>query len=390
MRLLDLAFAKSDMLPMRHTYDRKNISFSLKGKNTSEDSKSFTLIDISNQGLIVRIRWLIVIFLFCLLGIYNSVYSDTVYLKNGTTYEGKILKEDDEKLALKTSIMTIVFYKKDIEAIQRFYPDKGSRLPEGKRFEVVDVLHQEEKGELDKKPLEVITPHRTDEQTLPKEKATSKKEFTPTTHYLKTAASYAVPRRGDIPNIFTDIELDKKSRHLVLNNDSGIYEIPLKEGKVTFKGAFSAPCAGVKLRAWAYTSGDMWVVDILSKSIQVNKNEVYRYPSEITNPTGLVYLDGFFYLTDASSSKIYKMQLNNKRAQIIRAYSLGVFRPYGVATDGKDLYVCSRRMVNRYDKEMNKKSIYHLGVSVDGITIEGNNLWAVGYDNNRLYRFKLP
>jgi len=359
-----------------------------------ERAKGFilTCIDpnVLGGGLIMKIRQVIVIFLFCLSGICSSVYSDTVYLKNGTTYEGKILKEDDEKLALKTSIMTIVFYKKDIEAIQRFYPDKESRLPEGKRFKVIDIFHQEEKEESDKESLKFIMPHRTDEQILPKEKTTNKKELPPATHYLKTAASYAVPQYGDTPNIFTDIELDKKSRHLVLNNDSGIYEIPLKEGKATFKGAFSAPCAGVKLRAWAYTSGGMWVVDILSKSIQANKNEVYRYPSEITNPTGLVYLDGFFYLTDASSSKIYKMQLNNKRAQIIRAYSLGVFRPYGVATDGKDLYICSRRTVNRYDKEMNKKSIYYLDVSVDGITIEGNNLWAVGYDNNRLYRFKLP
>jgi len=125
----------------------------------------------------MKIRQVIVIFLFCLLGICSSVYPDTVYLKNGTIYEGKILKEDDEKLALKTSIMTIVFYKKDIEAIQRFYPDKKSRLPEGKRFKVIDVFRQEEKEESDKEFLEFIIPDRTDKQTPPEEKHEQEKIY---------------------------------------------------------------------------------------------------------------------------------------------------------------------------------------------------------------------
>ncbi len=146
-----------------------------------ERSKGFilTCIDpnVLGGGLIMKIRQVIVIFLFCLSGICSSVYSDTVYLKNGTTYEGKILKEDDEKLALKTSIMTIVFYKKDIEAIQRFYPDKESRMPEGEKFNVIDVLSQEEKEESDKESLEFITSDKTDKQRPSKEKAISRKNL---------------------------------------------------------------------------------------------------------------------------------------------------------------------------------------------------------------------
>lgn len=67
-------------------------------------------------------------------------FADVVYLTNGQTYEGTVLKEDEEKIALKTSIMTIILYKENVKAIERFYPIEGSKMPEGEKFSISDVL----------------------------------------------------------------------------------------------------------------------------------------------------------------------------------------------------------------------------------------------------------
>ncbi len=85
------------------------------------------------------------ILLFLIITITCS-YSDTIYLKNGKVYEGKILKEDDEKLALKISIMTIIFYKENIERVMRFYPDEDSKMPEGEKFNIIDILKKPDKN----------------------------------------------------------------------------------------------------------------------------------------------------------------------------------------------------------------------------------------------------
>ena len=66
--------------------------------------------------------------------------ADIIYLKNGNTYEGQIVKEDDEKLAVKTTIMTIVLSKDEIKGIQRDYPASDSRLRAGEKFDIIDVL----------------------------------------------------------------------------------------------------------------------------------------------------------------------------------------------------------------------------------------------------------
>ena len=70
----------------------------------------------------------------------SEVLADIVYLQNGNSYEGQIIKEDDEKVALKTSIMTIVLEKKYIRAIQREYPSVDSRLSAGDKFDISEVL----------------------------------------------------------------------------------------------------------------------------------------------------------------------------------------------------------------------------------------------------------
>jgi hypothetical protein len=85
------------------------------------------------------------LFLFIVILLFSSsgsVSADIIHLKNGNTYEGSIVKEDEEKIALKTSIMTVVFNKDEIKAIQRDYPSLESRMATGETFEVIDVLNQ--------------------------------------------------------------------------------------------------------------------------------------------------------------------------------------------------------------------------------------------------------
>ena len=72
--------------------------------------------------------------------------ADIIYLKNGNTYEGRIVKEDDEKLAVKTTIMTIVLSKDEIKGIQRDYPDSDSRLGTGEKFNIIDVLKEKDES----------------------------------------------------------------------------------------------------------------------------------------------------------------------------------------------------------------------------------------------------
>jgi hypothetical protein len=79
-----------------------------------------------------------------ILSVSFIVFCDTVLLKNGKTHQGKIIKEDEEKIALKKDIMTVIFYKDDIESIQRFYPEKGSIMPEGKKFDITDILNKKD------------------------------------------------------------------------------------------------------------------------------------------------------------------------------------------------------------------------------------------------------
>jgi hypothetical protein len=86
-----------------------------------------------------KIRYIVFLIVFMLL-LSTAAAADIVYLKNGNTYEGKIVKEDDEKIALKTSIMTVVFSKDEIEGIQRDYPSIESRTAAGTKFDVTDVL----------------------------------------------------------------------------------------------------------------------------------------------------------------------------------------------------------------------------------------------------------
>ena len=83
-------------------------------------------------------------FLACLLILLlpQAVSADIIYLKNGNTYEGQIIKEDDEKLAVKTTIMTIILSKDEVEAIQRDYPSSDSRLGAGEKFDITDVLRE--------------------------------------------------------------------------------------------------------------------------------------------------------------------------------------------------------------------------------------------------------
>jgi hypothetical protein len=70
----------------------------------------------------------------------QSVSADIIHLKNGNTYEGQIVKEDDEKVAVKTTIMTVILSKDEIKAIQRDYPSLDSRLAAGETFDIEDVL----------------------------------------------------------------------------------------------------------------------------------------------------------------------------------------------------------------------------------------------------------
>ncbi len=81
---------------------------------------------------------------FCLF-LINAAAADIIYLKNGNIYEGRIIKEDDEKMAFKTSIMTIILNKNEIQAIQRDYPSLDSRVAAGETFDIIDAL--KEKGE---------------------------------------------------------------------------------------------------------------------------------------------------------------------------------------------------------------------------------------------------
>ena len=86
---------------------------------------------------------LAVIFLIALLFLEVAAcyaFADVVYLSNGQTYEGTVLKEDEEKIAFKTSIMTVILYKEIIKGIERFYPIEGSKMPEGEKFNISDVL----------------------------------------------------------------------------------------------------------------------------------------------------------------------------------------------------------------------------------------------------------
>ena len=72
--------------------------------------------------------------------------ADIIYLKNGNTYEGQIVKEDDEKLAVKTTIMTIVLSKDEIKGIERDYPASDSRLGTGEKFDIIDVLKEKDES----------------------------------------------------------------------------------------------------------------------------------------------------------------------------------------------------------------------------------------------------
>lgn len=68
--------------------------------------------------------------------------ADIIYLKDGKTYEGRVIKEDDEKIALKTTLMVVILSKDKIKAIERFYPAAGSRLPAGELFSVEEVMEE--------------------------------------------------------------------------------------------------------------------------------------------------------------------------------------------------------------------------------------------------------
>lgn len=89
-----------------------------------------------------RISFVFFVILF-MFSLEVAAGADIVYLKNGNMYEGKIVKEDDEKIALKTSIMTVVFEKAEIEGIQRDYPSIESRTAAGTKFDVTDVLKED-------------------------------------------------------------------------------------------------------------------------------------------------------------------------------------------------------------------------------------------------------
>ena len=81
---------------------------------------------------------------FLCLFLVSAAAADIIHLKNGNIYEGRIIKEDDEKMAVKTSIMTIVLNKNEVQAIQRDYPSLDSRMATGEKFDIVDVLKEKD------------------------------------------------------------------------------------------------------------------------------------------------------------------------------------------------------------------------------------------------------
>ena len=59
--------------------------------------------------------WILLLLIFAFA---FSVYGDTLYMKNGYSFEGKLIKEDEEKFTVEIDGIPYFFYKRDVDSIE--------------------------------------------------------------------------------------------------------------------------------------------------------------------------------------------------------------------------------------------------------------------------------
>ncbi len=186
-------------------------------------------------------------------------------------------------------------------------------------------------------------------------------------------------------------------------NTDGFYHIP--RDIVYLNRIVGTP---VKICALAWEGeccgkGFLWVADALNKEIiklTGNYELVKKIPSPATSPTGLTFDGKYLWVSDSSSSMIYKISAND--GKVFEVFVSPIEKPSGLAWDCSGLWIIGTNTCKESSKDCFERRLLRMDVISGKVTheiklprqitmpsslvwVEGV-LWAGDYRLNRVFR----
>ena len=194
---------------------------------------------------------------------------------------------------------------------------------------------------------------------------------------------------SSVPSYGTDIHWSPRDSRFVLSNDTGIIEIPYKDGDFDDEASFASITGKFIIRGWVEAADGTWIVDARSMTLQTGPGNAYSLPVRLKGISGLSYDGKYFYISDMTRNTLNKIEIMDRNAVIIDSWKLTQGNIRDVLWTEEGFWLCDSRVLYLYSHDMKLLNKYRLEAEIDGIDMIDGDIWACGLKSPNIYRFSL-
>ena len=140
-------------------------------------------------------------------------------------------------------------------------------------------------------------------------------------------------------------------------------------------------------------AGAVITAAVILSFIVLGGSKAKEFAVPYSNPTGMVWIKGDFWISDWISGNVYKHK-NDGKLSVDTVYKSRNENPMGLAFDGEYIWSCNmmEHMIYKHniDDTMSPYAIYALGsLAPSALYFDGANMWVMYSDTAKIYKHKM-
>ncbi|MDY6786600.1 MAG: hypothetical protein SVK54_00565 [candidate division WOR-3 bacterium] len=205
--------------------------------------------------------------------------------------------------------------------------------------------------------------------------------------YSLEITSYDIPGySNDLPlDSFTDMAIDGSTGNLCLTGPGIWCEIPLKDNEPDWDKSFTASTGDYQLTAAAGRDNGVTVFDKYNYRIMDEEN-IYGIDDSGIEPSCMEY-SGYVLLMGSRYGTVSSWEIRNGMIEMTAESDCSIILT-GIAAAGSTVFLSDSNNIYRCDIDYNIEKQFEPDFAVNGIAVSGSVLWAVGMNENKIYRLE--
>ncbi|MFO8062358.1 MAG: hypothetical protein R6U31_05475 [bacterium] len=199
--------------------------------------------------------------------------------------------------------------------------------------------------------------------------------------------SYEIPDySNDLPlDSFTDMAIDGSTGNLCLTGPGVWCEIPLKGNEPDWDRSFTASTGEYQLTVVAGRNNGVTVFDRYNYSVMDEEN-VYAADHWGIEPSCMEY-SGYVLLIGNKEGTVSSWEIRRGTIEMISHTDCSIILT-GIASAVNTVFLSDSNYIYRCDSDYNIEKRFETDFAINGIAASDSVLWAVGMNENRIYRIE--